>query len=407
MTIDDKPRMCERSVAFFSNDTILKKSKFPPIITIKMALAELILQNLFSFVLLISFIVFIHEFGHFYVARLCGVKIEEFAIGFGPELLGFTDKKGTRWKICPIPFGGYVKMFGDKNGASIPDEEAVSKMSAEDKKISFIGKNVFQRIAIVGAGPLANFLLAIVIFTFLLRVNGLVTTPAVIGEVMVDGAAFEAGLQSGDKILAIDAQEIDGFDQIREVVSRSADKTLNLKVSRNGEIISVAVTPKIRVNKDIFGEEVKVGMIGVMGSEGEHKILNLGESFVEANKETYHTSIAIFKAIGELVTGKRSVEELGGPIKIAKYTGKTVEMGFLVVMWFVAMISVNLGVMNLLPVPVLDGGHLFYYIIEIIRGKPLSQKIQKIGFQIGFSLVITLMIFTTFNDIRHLIVGVN
>ncbi len=370
-----------------------------------MALVQLILQNFFSFIFLISFIVFIHEFGHFYVARLCGVKIDEFSLGFGRELFGFFDKKGTRWKLCLIPLGGYVKMYGDKNGASIPDPEAIAKMSAADKKISFVGKNVYQRLAIVAAGPLFNFLLAITIFTFLFQVNGLSTALPVVSEVLENSAASEAGLQKGDEILAIDAREVKTFEEIREVISQSADKKLRLKILRDGKNISVEVTPKFKANKDIFGEEVKVGMLGVMAGESSHQELNLGQSFVQANVETYHISIAIFKAVGELVTGRRSVEELGGPIKIAQYTGKTVEMGFLMVLWFVAMISVNLGVMNLLPVPVLDGGHLFYYLVEVICGKPLSPKIQKIGFQIGLALVLTLIIFTTFNDIRHLIAG--
>ncbi len=370
-----------------------------------MALLELVLQNLFSFILLISFIVFIHEFGHFIVARLCGVKIEEFAIGFGKEIFGFTDKKGTRWKICPIPFGGYVKMFGDKNGASIPDQEFAVKMTEAEKKVSFIHKNVYQRIAIVGAGPFANFLLAILIFTVLFQINGISTTPAIIGEVMAEGSAAESGLKIGDKILSIDSSKIDSFDQVRDLISQNADKKLQFTILRGDQEIKVDVTPKFRTTKDLFGEEVKIGMIGVLGQVGEYKKLNLFESFSESVKETYKISLAIFKALGQLITGQRSVEELGGPIKIAKYTGKTVEMGFLVVLWFVAMISVNLGVMNLLPIPVLDGGHLFYYFIEILRGKPMSQKIQKIGFQIGFALVGTLMLFTTLNDIRHLIIG--
>lgn len=370
-----------------------------------MALVELVLHNFISFVLLISLIVFIHEFGHFYVARLCGVKIEEFSLGFGRELWGFTDKKGTRWKICPIPFGGYVKMYGDKNGASIPDEKAVAAMSEAERKISFIGKNIWQRIMIVAAGPAANFLLTIYIFTFLFSINGIVTSTAIIGEMLQDGAASASGLKSGDKILAIDAREISSFDQIREVVSQNAGNKLQFKILRGAEEINLEVTPKIQTTRDIFGDEVKVGMIGVVAAPGEHRKLNFVQSFVEANKETYRISIAIFKALGELISGKRSVEELGGPIKIAQYTGKTVEMGVVTVMWFVAMISVNLGVMNLLPVPVLDGGHLFYYLIELIRGKPLSQRMQKAGFQIGLTLVLTLMIFTTLNDIKHLFVG--
>lgn len=370
-----------------------------------MALLQIILQNFFSFIFIISIIVFIHEFGHFYVARLCGVKIEEFSLGFGKEIFGFHDKKGTRWKFCLMPLGGYVKMYGDKNAASMPDVAESEKMSETEKKQSFIFKNVYQRIAIVAAGPIANFLMAIVIFTCLFQINGLNKVLPIVADVMENSAAFEAGLKTGDKIVAIDDKQINDFQAIREIISASADKKLNLTISRNGKVQSVEVTPKFQSSKDLFGDEIKVGMLGVTASQTSHEDLNLGQSFVHANKETYNMSIAIFKAIGELITGKRSVEEMGGPIKIAQYTGKTVQMGFTAVLWFMAMISINLGVMNLLPIPVLDGGHLFYYFIEAIFRKPLSQKIQKIGFQIGLSLVLTLMLFTTFNDIRQLIVG--
>jgi regulator of sigma E protease len=367
-----------------------------------MALIHLILQNFFSFIFIISIIVFIHEFGHFYVARLCGVKIDEFALGFGKELFGFNDKKGTRWKFCLIPLGGYVKMYGDKNAASMPNLEQANNMPQEEKEKSFIFKNVYQRIAIVSAGPIANFLLAITIFTFLFQVNGLTTVLPIVDMVSENSAAFEAGLQKGDRILAVDAKEITDFEEIRGIVSQSAEKALQLKVSRQGEIINIAITPKAQVTKDLFGDEIKVGMIGVSSSSISSQELTLGQSFIHANKETYNISIAIFKAIGELVTGRRSVEELGGPIKIAQYTGKTVDMGAMAVLWFMAMISVNLGVMNLLPVPVLDGGHLFYYLIELIFRKPLPQKAQQIGFHLGFSLVMALMLFTTFNDVRQL-----
>lgn len=367
-----------------------------------MDLIELVLQNFFSFILIISLIVFIHEFGHFYVARLCGVKIEEFALGFGKELFGFNDKKGTRWKFCLVPLGGYVRMYGDKNGASIPDLEQIKDMSEAEKKQSFIFKNVYQRIAIVAAGPIANFLLAITIFTFLFQVNGVVKILPIISEVIEKSPAYEAGLKKGDRITALNGQEIKDFEEIREIVSQNSDKELLVKINRNNEIIDFTVTPKVKVTKDLFGNEIKIAMLGVSSTEISHHNLNLSESFIEANKETYRVSIAIFKAIGELITGKKSVEELGGPIKIAQYTGKTVEMGILAVLWFMAMISVNLGVMNLLPVPVLDGGHLFYYLCEVIFRKPLPQKVQQIGFQLGFSLVLALMLFTTFNDIRGL-----
>ena len=368
-----------------------------------MALTQLILQNFLSFVFIISLIVFIHEFGHFFVARLCGVKVDQFAIGFGKKLFGFKDKKGTEWKICLLPFGGYVKMHGDRNGASMPDLKEIKKMSPAEIKKSFFGKNVFQRIAIVAAGPIANFLLTIFIFTILFRINGLNTALPIVEGVLPESAAFMAGLQKGDKILTIDGVEIKEFEDVRNAVTKSREQELLFKIQRNEETFEIKIAPKIQTRTDFFGEEVKIATLGVGTSAIEHKDLNLGQSFLEANKETYNTTIAILKAFGELITGQRSVKELGGPVKIAKYSGKSVEMGALTVLWFMAMISLNLGVMNLLPIPVLDGGHLFYYVIEAIRGKPLSQKIQQIGFQIGLALVATLMIFTTINDIGQLI----
>ncbi len=370
-----------------------------------MALFQLIIHNFFSFVLIISAIVFIHEFGHFIVARLCGVKVEEFSIGFGPELIGFNDRYQTRWKICPIPFGGYVKMFGDKNGASVPNHEFLAQMNAAERSKSFLGKNVYQRFAIVAAGPAANFILTIFLFTALFRYNGLTTVLPIIDEVVQNSPAAEAGLISGDKILSIDSVEINSFDQIREIVSLSAAQELEIKILREGREELIKIMPKLQITKNVFGEEVKVGMLGVSASQSEHSDLNLVQSFVQANQETYKMTRAIFKAIGELITGKRSIEEMGGPIKIAKYSGKTVEMGFVAVIWFAAMISLNLGVMNLLPIPVLDGGHLFFYIIEALRGRPLSPKVQEFSFRVGMSLVLALMLFTTFNDIRQIIGG--
>lgn len=370
-----------------------------------MALIQLILHNFLSFVLIISVIVFVHEFGHFFVARLCRVKVEEFAIGFGPELFGFTDKKGTRWKICPIPFGGYVKMFGDKNGASMPDSEVLAKMSEDEIKQSFIGKTVWQRFAIVLAGPVANFILTIFLFTALFRVNGLTTVEPVVDQVLESSAAAEAGLIKGDRFLTIDSKKIADFDEIREVIALGAGKKLQVKILRNDQEIYFSITPKIQKTTNVFGEEINVGMLGITASEIAHQDLNLAQSFSQAVKETGKMTLAIFKAIGQLLTGERSVKELGGPIKIAKYSGKTVDMGIIAVLWFAAMISLNLGVMNLLPIPVLDGGHLFFYLIEAILGKPISPKVQEIGFRFGLGLVLALMLFTTFNDVWQIVRG--
>jgi regulator of sigma E protease len=368
-----------------------------------MSIIQIILHNLFSFVAIISLIVFIHEFGHFIVARWCGVKIEEFAIGFGKKIFGFRDKKGTEWKFCVLPFGGYVKMYGDKNGASIPDVELIKQMSAHERKISFLGKNVYQRIAIVGAGPVANFILAIFIFTCLFKINGIAQIEPVVSEIVENSASFEAGIKKGDRILAIDNVEIEDFQKMRNIVVTGLEKDLNFKIQRNDEELNIKISPKIIPQKDMFGDEIKIRSIGLIAENVIKKELSLIESFAEANKETFDISKSILKTLGQLITGQRSVKELGGPVKIAKYSGKTVEQGLVVVAWFMAMISINLGVMNLLPIPVLDGGHLFYYLFEAIKGKPLSQKVQTYGYNFGLALVLSLMVFTTLNDIFQLL----
>lgn len=367
-----------------------------------MAILQLILHNLLSFVLIISFIVFVHEFGHFIVARLCGVRVDEFAIGFGKELFGFNDRKKTRWKICLLPFGGYVKMYGDKNAASMPDLKAIEAMSDEERRVSFVTKNVYQRMAIVSAGPVFNFILTIFLFTILFKINGLNTVFPVVEEVLENSAAFASGLKKNDEILEINGQKIVEFEEVRSFITSSLGQELSFKIKRGEKNFETKITPKIQVRKDFFGDEVKLLTLGITASKLNHQDLNLLQSFVTANKETYKISIAIFRTLGELISGQRSVKELGGPVKIAQYSGKTVSMGIVTVLWFMAMISLNLGVMNLLPVPMLDGGHLFYYIIEAARGKALSLKAQEIGFRAGMSLMLALMAFTTINDITNL-----
>ena len=364
---------------------------------------QLIAHNFFSFVLIISLIVFIHEFGHFFVARLCGVKVDEFAIGFGLKLFGFKDKKGTLWKFCALPFGGYVKMHGDANAASMPDFKQLAKMSAAEKKISFIAKNVYQRMAIVAAGPIANFLLAIFILTILFRLNGAATVLPIVADILPQSAAAESGFEKGDEVLKIDGEEINDFAQIQAFVLSASKQVLHFEIKRGAKIIFLEATPKIQARQDLFGDVVQLKTLGISTSTSSHVDLNLRESFVRANAETYKVAVTIFKTLGELITGSRSVKELGGPVKIAQYSGRTVDMGIAAVAWFMALISINLGAMNLLPIPVLDGGHLFYYIIEALRGKPLSHKTQQIGFRFGLSIVLALMIFTTINDVLNLL----
>ncbi len=366
-------------------------------------MTQLILQNIFAFITIISLIVFIHEFGHYYIARLCGVKIEAFAIGFGREIFGFNDKNGTRWKFCMIPMGGYVKMYGDASAASNPDFDAAKNFSEEEKKQSFIFKNVYQRIAIVAAGPIANFLLAIAIFTGLLFFNGTNKALPIVDEVLEKSAAFEAGLQKGDEIVAINNKEIFEFTEMQEIIAVSAGKKLNFEILRNNKMIQKEITPKSHESKNLFGDVTKIGMLGITSKEMTHVDYNIFQAFCQGNLEVFRVSGAIFKAIYELISGQRSVKELGGPIQIAQYSGKTFELGLNVTLWFMALISINLGVMNLLPLPMLDGGHLVFYFYEAIFKKPLSQKIQEASFRFGLAVILSLMLFTTYNDLMRVL----
>jgi regulator of sigma E protease len=367
-----------------------------------MALIQLILQNIFSFAIIISAIVFVHEFGHFIVARLCGVKVEQFSIGFGKKLFSFKDKRNTQWQFCLLPIGGFVKMYGDSNSASVPDYELIKKMTKQEREISFIAKNVYQRIAIVFAGPLANILLTILIFTFLFRINGITKVLPKISEVVENSPAFIADLRVNDEITKVDGQGVHDFNDIRKIINFAHQDEIEFEIKRNEKILLLKIKPEVKLSKDFFGEEVKVKMIGIVANEIFHQKVNLWESFINANLESYDITKSIFIALGELITGKRSIQELGGPIKIAKYSTKTFSMGISVVFWFGALISLNLAIMNLLPIPVLDGGHLFFYFCEAIFRKPIPIKIQQFGYKIGLILVLSLMIFTTTNDVWQL-----
>ncbi len=367
-----------------------------------MALFNLILQNILSFTLITSVIVFIHEFGHFIVARWCGVRVQQFSIGFGKKLFSFTDKHQTIWQFCLLPLGGFVKMYGDTNSASIPNFELIEKMSDEEKKISFIAKNVYQRIAIVFAGPLANIILAVVIFTILFRINGITIALPKVSEVVEKSPALRAGIKIDDEIISVAGQGVDDFSDIKKIINFTHTKQIEFVIKRGDKYLNFEIEPELNDSKDFFGENIKVKMIGVVANQIEHKKVNLWQSFIHANIECYDMTISIFKALGELITGKRSFQELGGPIKIAKYSTKTFSMGADVVFWFGALISLNLAIMNLLPIPVLDGGHLFFYFCEAIFRKPVPVNIQKFGYHIGLILVLSLMIFTTSNDIWQL-----
>ena len=368
-----------------------------------MSIINIIIQNLFAFIIIMSAIVFIHEFGHFIVARACKVKIEEFSIGFGKEIFGFYDRYNTRWKFCWLPFGGYVKMFGDANPASKPNFKAFNQMSEAEKKQSFVFKNVYQRIAIVSAGPIANFILAIIILTFIFNIRGHNVVANKISDIKPNSPAELAELKKGDEIIAINNKKINNFDELRIAIIEAGTNEISITAIRDEQKLNFNLTPELVEVENIFKEKMKLPTIGVIATDIQHHQLNIFQSFAKANIETWQISNSILKTLKELLIGKRSIKELGGPVKIAQYSGKTIELGIMMVLWFGAMISINLGVMNLLPIPMLDGGHLLFYLIEAIIGRPINVKVQEIAFRIGFAILISLMIFTTVNDIVNLV----
>lgn len=358
-----------------------------------------ILFNIFWFLVVITVVVFIHEYGHYIVARYNKVKIDVFSIGFGKEILGYTDRHGTRWKICPIPFGGYVKMHGDADASSKPDFAKLKKLSKKEREQSFYFKTIPQKAAIVFAGPLFNYLSAIIILAFLFLISGKVLGTPEISQVLENSPAEKAGLMVGDLIVEIDDEKIDSFEDVRSKIILNTGQKITLSVSRKGTIKEFDLTPEMRKTQDPFGNEVEMPVIGISANKFEVKKLNVLEASVESVKETYNISVNMLKALGQIITGSRSSDQLGGPIKIAQYSGQSANSGFYGFMFFIALISINLGLVNLFPIPMLDGGHLMYYLFERVTGKPVSEKIQMIGFRIGFVLLISLMVYVTFNDI--------
>jgi regulator of sigma E protease len=355
----------------------------------------------------LSVVVFFHELGHFLVARWCGVRVLTFSVGFGPELFGFNDRHGTRWKLSAIPLGGYVKFFGDDNAASVPDEAAVARMTEAERRYSFFHQPVGRRAAVVAAGPIANFILAIVIFATIFAIYGRQTTTARVDAVQADSAAAAAGLKPGDVVLAIDGRPVESFSDMQRIVSANAGRTLQLKIDRGGAPITLTATPALKEGKDGFGNNTCQAVLGVSRSMAPGDIKTEQVDPVRAvwlgAKETWFIIDRTFSYIGGLFAGRECADQLGGPIRIAQISGQVATLGFMPVLHLAAMLSVSIGLLNLFPVPLLDGGHLLFYMIEAIRGRPLSARSQEIGFRIGFAIVVMLMIFTVFNDTVQLL----
>jgi regulator of sigma E protease len=365
------------------------------------------LNSILPFIVLILVVVFIHEYGHYYFAKKYGVKVTDFSIGFGKELFGWNDKLGTRWKICWIPLGGYVKFFGDRNVFSQSDqEEIIKKYSEEERKKLFILKPLYQRSLIVAAGPIANFILAIVIFLFIYMFVGKDFTPAVINEVQKDSPAEVAGLMKNDVILEIDGTEVKSILDVSKLITLSTSDFIDFKVSRYDQDVLLKVKPNIVETEDNLGNKINKRMIGIMLGPYNNKInhvkLGPAKALYYSLNEVYFVTISSLKYLGSILTGSGDSSQLGGPIRIAKITGQVAEFGIVPFLSIMAYISISLGLINLFPIPLLDGGHLMFYGFEKILGRPLSQKTQEGFFRIGMFLLIFLMFFATYNDLKDL-----
>jgi regulator of sigma E protease len=353
------------------------------------------------FLVVLTVLVFVHELGHYWVARRNGVRIETFSIGFGPELFGRTDRAGTRWKISAIPLGGYVKMFGDADAASTPSG-AVRHMTPEEREVSFFHKRLGQRAAIVAAGPIANFLFAIIGLTLLFSLYGQPFTPADIGSIQPDSAAAQAGMMPGDVIVEVDGQAIERFEEVQQIVRLNQGTPLAMVVQRDGKRLPVTATPQVTTITDRMGNSHTIGLLGIGRAGVEYRRHDPLTALWQAGRETVNLTAGTLSAVGQMIAGSRGTEELGGPLRIAQMSGEVAQSGVIALVWFMAILSVNLGLINLFPIPMLDGGHLLFYAVEAIRGKPLGDRAQEYGFRIGLALVLTLMVFATWNDLVHL-----
>jgi len=360
------------------------------------------LSYIVPFLFILTVLVFVHEAGHYLIARWNRVRVDVFSIGFGPELFGWWDRAGTRWKFSTIPLGGYVKMFGDSDASSGLPAAGLARLSLAEREVSFHYKRLGQRAAIVAAGPAANFLFAIVVLAILFMTYGQPFTPADVGQVQTGSAAEQGGIQPGDAIVEIDGHSVQRFEDVQQAVRFSPGVPMTIVVKRDGQLRTLQVTPSRTEFTDRFGNHSEIGLLGISRSGMEYVRRDPATALVQAGAETWNLSAATLKAMWQIVIGTRATDELGGPLRIAQMSGEVAQGGIVAVLWFMAVLSINLGLINLFPVPVLDGGHLLFYAAEAVRGKPLGQRAQEFGFRIGLALVLTLMVFATWNDIVHL-----
>jgi regulator of sigma E protease len=365
----------------------------------------LVFSYLLPFLFILALVVFVHELGHFLVARWLGVAVRVFSLGFGPELVGFTDRRGTRWRLSAIPLGGYVKFLGDENVASASGPESVSKLSPADRAAAFASASVGRRAAIVAAGPMANFLLAILIFTILAAISGRTVIVPEVHAVQPNSPAAEAGFQPGDLIVAVNGGRIDSYIDLQRIVGMNGGHQLLITVNRDGTELTLPVTPRRDVVVDERGNTYPRGLIGIERAPTAEVVVqhySLPGALWRGVQDTWFILDTSVRYLFRLASGTESIDQLAGPIAIAQFSGEAAALGFLNLMLWAALVSASIGFVNLLPIPLLDGGHLLYYCYEAVRGRPLSERVQEVGFRIGLVLILMLIAVALTNDIGRL-----
>jgi regulator of sigma E protease len=360
------------------------------------------INYIWPFLAVITPVVFFHELGHYLIARANGIRVEVFSIGFGPELLGLNDRHGTRWRLSLLPLGGYVKFLGDANASSAAPAEDVQDLPPEEQENCFHNKSVAQRSAVAVAGPVANFVLAVVIFAILFATVGQQFTPPIVGAVLEESAAEEAGLRAGDEFLAINGSDVTRFEDIQSTVLLNLGEPLQISLLRDGKQMLVTVAPRMVPARDTFGNETTRPQLGISVPQVAFEKHDPGTAIWQAIKQTAYVISASGKAVGQMIAGSRSTEDLGGPIRIAVMSSQVAAGGIAGLAFFLAVISISLGLINLVPIPVLDGGHLLFNFFEALLGRPLKPRIQQIGQTVGLVLIIALMVWVTGKDILGL-----
>ena len=368
-----------------------------------MNIIEMALNWAFPFLFALTVLIFFHELGHFWIARLAKVRVEVFSVGFGAELFGWNDKAGTRWKIGVIPLGGYIKMFGQSDLPSDEDEDE-PPLTDEEKAVSFQHKTLAQRTAIVAAGPIANFILSVVLIAGLMATFGAARPYAGVGEIMPGSAAAEAGFEAGDRIISIDGEPVEWFSDLVRIVSVQPEILLKIKVRRGDDELVLTATPKRHQQPGAEGKTVEIGLLGVrydpqqMNYERQNPLMAVWMGIQQTASLTEKT----LSFLGQIISGRQGTEGIGGPLRIVQYAGITFQSGIENFILFMAVLSINLGLINLFPIPILDGGHLLFFAVEAIRGRPLGPQAQEYGFRFGLILVLILMVFVTWNDLVQL-----